>query len=49
MKIYKPGMPATGRPTPGFLKLFLCECLYVYVYVYVCVFVCVFTPEAISN
>ena len=35
----------TGRCAPGFLKLFLCGCLYMCV----CVCVCVSAPEAINN
>ena len=44
---FKPGAPAASRHAPGFLKLFLCGCLYVCVCVCVCV--CVSTPEAINN
>ena len=35
----------TGQHMPGFLKLFLCRCLYVCV----CICVCVSAPEAINN
>ena len=33
--------PGTRQHAPGFLKLFLCRCL--------CMFVCVSAPEAINN
>ena len=38
-------MPTTGWRAPGFLKLFLCGCLFVNVFM--CVFVCVSAPKAI--
>ena len=50
-------MLAAGRRVPGFLKLILCECVYVCVYVCVCVCVCVClcvcvcvsAPKAVNN
>ena len=39
--IFKLGERAAGQSVPGYLKLFLCGCLYVFVYVCVCVCVCV--------
>ena len=39
---------ATGRHSPGFLKLFLCKHVYVYVYVFACVCVCVCVFACVS-
>ena len=54
--LFKPGAPACGRRTPGFLELLLsakvcvCVCLRVCVFACVCVCVCVCVrPEAINN